>query len=80
MAFGVAIFGSVQAVVIASGPDLPDYLAGLRVTLLTGAALLALAAVASTSLYRRRPVSSSRSLQSSASTAAYAAASGSQTP
>ena len=34
MAFGVAIFGSVQAVVIASGPDLPDYLAGLRVTLL----------------------------------------------
>jgi hypothetical protein len=78
MAFGVAIFGSVQAMVMASGPGPLGYLTGLRVTLLIAAALLALAAVASTSLYRRRPFGSSRSLQSTASTAACAAASGSQ--
>jgi hypothetical protein len=58
MAFGVAIFGLVQAVAIASGPGPPGYLTGLPVTLLIAAALLALAAFASTSLYRRRPVSS----------------------
>jgi MFS family permease len=53
MAFGVAIFGSVQAVVTAPGAAPRGYLAGLRITLLVAAVLLALAAVASTSLYRR---------------------------
>jgi MFS family permease len=54
MAFGVAILGSVQAVATAHDPGPSGYLTGLRITLLLAAILLALAAIASTSLYRRR--------------------------
>ena len=56
MAFGVAILGSVQAVATAHDPQQGGYLTGLRITLLVAAILLALAAVGSTSLYRRRSV------------------------
>ena len=52
MAFGVGILGSIQAVVIAHGTGPSGYLAGLKITLLIAAVLLALAALASTSLYR----------------------------
>ena len=51
MAFGVAILGSVQAVAISRGTGAPGYLTGLKLTLLIATALLAIAALASTSLY-----------------------------
>jgi Tfp pilus assembly protein FimT len=54
MAFGVAILGSVQAVATAHDPGRSGYLTELRITLLLAAILLALAATAATSLYRRR--------------------------
>jgi MFS family permease len=54
MAFGVAILGSVQAVAIAHGTGPSGFLTGLKITLLIAAVLLAMAALASTSLYRGR--------------------------
>jgi len=54
MAFGVGILGSVQAVATARRTGPSGYLSGLRVTFLTAAILLAMAAVASVALYRSR--------------------------
>lgn len=54
MGFGVAILGSAQSVAILHHSGSAGYLVGLRVTLAVATALLAMAAVASTSLYRRR--------------------------
>ncbi|WP_285659227.1 hypothetical protein [Actinomycetospora sp. NBRC 106375] len=54
MAFGVAVFGSIQSVAIGGSTDATSgYVYGLSATLVVATTLLALAALSSTVLYRR---------------------------
>ena len=52
MGFGVAILGSIQVVIISHDTGPLGYLTGLRIALLIATALLAVAAIVSTTLYR----------------------------
>jgi MFS family permease len=56
MAFGVAVLGTIQSLAIEHNANASSYISGLQTTLLIATVLLALAAGASTLLYRDRQV------------------------